>query len=306
MTLIALAGPTASGKTRLSLALAKALNGEIICADSRQIYEDMQIGTAQPTSEEQAEAPHHLFNFISPTVKYSVASYRKAAQAKIKEIQERGKQPILVGGTGLYFRTLLYAYNLPEVPAQPELRARLEQEPLEKLKADLLAVDPVAGERIHVNDRFRLVRALEVFHTTGKPISSFQTRSEGLSIPCVYIGLRLSKDFLYERIQKRIVQMFDMGLVDEVQALQQKYGADLPLLSTLNYAEVVDYLKGTLTLEATQEKMFIHTRQYARRQRTWFQRDKDIQWYDIAPDTDVQHIVEEVAQRLHSEAETHV
>ena len=291
MPLIAIAGPTASGKTQFSLQLAQALDGEIICADSRQIYLDMDIGTAKPNAQELAQAPHHLFDYVDPRQTYSVATYRKAALAQIEAIQQRNKQPLLVGGTGLYFRTLLYDYNLPEVPAQPALREALEQWSLEALKAELLAVDPIAGERIHLNDRFRLIRALEVYKTTGQPISSFQTRSSGLSIPCLYVGLRLNKAFLYERIQARIAQMFEDGLIDEVQQLQAKYGEDLPLLKTLNYAEVIAYLKGDYDLKTAQEKMFIHTRQYARRQRTWFQRDQEIHWFDIEGPQDIESAV---------------
>lgn len=296
MPLIAIAGPTASGKTQFSLQLAHALDGEIICADSRQIYKDMDIGTAKPTANELAQAPHHLFDCIDPRETYSVANYRSAAQAHITDIEARQKQPLLVGGTGLYFRTLLYNYGLPEVPAQPELRAILEQQPLEELKAELLRVDPVAGERIHLNDRFRLVRALEVYKTTGKPISSFQTRSRGLSVPCVYVGLRLPKPYLYARIQQRIELMFEQGLIAEVQRIQEKYGKDLPLLKTLNYAEVVAHLAGEYTLAETKEKMFISTRQYARRQRTWFQRDAEIHWFDITGPADIQDAVQWVLE----------
>lgn len=298
MPLIAIAGPTASGKTQFSLQLAQALNGEIICADSRQIYQEMDIGTAKPNAQELAQATHHLFDYVDPRHTYSVASYRKAALAQIEAIQHRKKQALLVGGTGLYFRTLLYDYNLPEVPAQPDLREALEQLPLETLKAELLTVDPIAGERIHLNDRFRLVRALEVYKITGRPISSFQTRSNGLSIPCIYVGLRLPKAFLYERIQMRINQMFNDGLIDEVKGIQAKYGDDLPLLKTLNYAEVVAYLKGEYDLNTAKEKMFIHTRQYTRRQRTWFQRDQEIHWFDIETPQDIQPAVQWVIQQV--------
>lgn len=298
MPLIAIAGPTASGKTQFSLRLARALDGEIICADSRQIYQDMDIGTAKPSAQELGQATHHLFDYVDPRETYSVANYRKAALAKIAAIQERGKQPLLVGGTGLYFRTLLYDYNLPEVPAQPDLRETLEQLPLDTLKAELIAVDPVAGERIHLNDRFRLVRALEVFKVTGRPISSFQTRSSGLSMPCLYVGLRLPKAYLYERIQQRIEQMFKSGLIEEVKALQQKYGPELPLLKTLNYAEVTHYLNGVYDLDTAKEKMFIHTRQYARRQRTWFQRDQEIHWFDIESPQNIQSAVRWVTEQI--------
>lgn len=296
MPLIAVAGPTASGKTLFSLQLAQALQGEIICADSRQIYKNMRIGTAQPSLAEQTQVPHHLFDCVDPRETYSVASYRRTALAHIQAIEARHKQALLVGGTGLYFRTLLYDYGLPEVPAQPALREALEKLPLSTLKAELMQVDPIAGERIHLNDRFRLVRALEVFKTTGTPISAFQTRSQGLSIPCIYVGLRLPKDYLYARIQARITQMFDEGLIDEVKQLQNQYGDDLPLLKTLNYAEVVAYRQGLYTLAEAQEKMFIHTRQYARRQRTWFQRDQEIHWFDITGPEDIQAAVDWVVE----------
>lgn len=307
--IIALAGPTASGKSTLGLALAEALDGEIICVDSRQIYRELNIGTATPEPEEMARVRHHLFSFVDPRQSYSAAAYRKAAEAAIVDCQQRNKLPILVGGTGLYFRTLLYAYTLPEVPAQEKLRAELEAREAAQpgaLYAELQEVDPLSATRWHANNVRRSVRALEVYYVTGKPISSFQERSS-LRSDCHYFALDLPKADLYQRIQQRIHQMLQQGLLDEVQQLCERYGKDLPILQTLNYAEIIAYFEGKMSLEEAQERMFIHTRQYAKRQRTWFRRDREVQWLNLDAQTDRAQLGRQLAQDLrakrHSDAE---
>lgn len=304
--LIALAGPTAVGKSELGLLLAERLGGEILCADSRQIYRDLSIGTAKPDGAEQARAPHHLFDMADPRETFTVAQYREAAEAAISDVQARGRVPILVGGTGLYFRTLLYDYSIPEVAPQPELRAELEA--LEAAEPGVLhrrlqQSDPVTAERLHLNDLRRIVRALEVEQITGQPISHWQTRSPGLSRPCHYLAITAPKEILYRRIQQRIERMFSDGLLAEVSALRERYGADLPLLQTLNYAETGQHLDGNLSLEATKEAMFIHTRQYAKRQQTWFKRDAEIQWHSLSERRELEALADRLTAEFSREPE---
>ncbi len=302
--LIALAGPTSVGKSELGLLLAERLDGEILCADSRQIYRELSIGTAKPDAAEQARVPHQLFDIADPRETFTVAQYREAAEAAIQEVSARGRVPILVGGTGLYFRTLLYDYSIPEVPPQEALRAELEaQEALEPgvLHRRLQQSDPITAERLHLNDVRRIVRALEVEHVTGQPISHWQTRSSGLSRPCRYLAVTALKEILYRRIQQRIERMFMDGLLDELKSLREIYGADLPLLQTLNYAETGQYLDGLLSLEAAKEAMFIHTRQYAKRQQTWFKRDAEIQWHVLNERRELEALADRLAAEIRQE-----
>ncbi len=291
--LIAIAGPTAVGKSALALSLAQTLNGEILCADSRQIYKDLDIGTAKPSLAEQALVPHHLFDIANLRETYTVAQYRQAAETAIAEVQSRGKIPILVGGTGLYFRTLLYDYQIPKVEPQVELRQRLEAQEAASpgsLHQQLQLSDPLTASKFHPNDTRRIVRALEVQAVTGQGISHWQGRSEGLQHNCLYVALHSPKELLYQRIQQRIDVMIQEGLFDEVQALRQQYGADLPLLKTLNYIESAQFLDQKITLDQAKEAMFIHTRQYAKRQMTWFRRDAEIQWQEVTGQESLERI----------------
>lgn len=296
--LFIITGPTASGKSSLGLKLAQAIHGAIICADSRQIYREFDIGTATPSAQEMALAPHYLFNLVAPTDTFTVAAYVEALNNQLNSCWDKGEVPIIVGGTGLYINSFLYGYSLPQVPPQQDLRDRLlAEEAQEKgvLHRRLKVVDPQAGERIHVNDLHRTVRALEVFEITGETISSRQNRSYELLYPQVhYMAIATPKEKLYERIQARIQAMIDEGLIEEVKALIDKYGPDLPLLKTLNYVEIQSYLKGELSLEQAQEKMFIQTRQYAKRQRTWFKKDPHIHWY--SPEEAAQKLPHWIAQ----------
>lgn len=297
--LIAIAGPTASGKTELALQVAEGLQGEVLCADSRQIYRDLDIGTATPSPAEQARAPHHLFNMADPRETFTLAQYIAAAETAIQAIQDRGKVPILVGGTGLYFRTLLYNYSIPEVAPQPELRQQLqarENAAPGSLYQQLQTVDALSATRLHPHDLRRIIRALEVYQLTGQPISAAQQRSAQLQHPCLYIGLQLPKETLYQRIQQRIAQMFANGLAEEVQQLRQHYGADLPLLQTLNYLETGKYLDGEWDLNTTQTQMFIHTRQYAKRQYTWFRRDSELLWQEVHAAQDISKLSQSLIQ----------
>jgi tRNA dimethylallyltransferase len=308
--LIVIAGPTASGKSQLALTLAQALNGVLICADSRQIYRDFEIGTAAPNEAERALVPHALFNVIDPRHTYTVAEYQQAVEALLPELWATGKTPILVGGTGLYLRSLLYAYQIPEVPPQDSLRQQLNAQEAQEsgcLHRQLQAVDAESAARLHPHDTRRIIRALEVYHLTGQAISALQKRSSTPRYPhCAYLGLRVERGLLEQRIRARIALMLEQGLIAEVERLRSTYGHDLPLLQTLNYLEVSDYLDGKLDLPQTQELMAIHTRQYAKRQMTWFRQD-NLHWIDWqAQPQDLDRAVEWVQQRLAPGATRHV
>ncbi len=296
--IIAIAGSTASGKTQLALELAAQLDGEILCADSRQIYRELDIGTAKPSQAEQAQVPHHLFDIAEPLENFTLSQYCQAAENCFAQIEAKDRLPFLVGGTGLYFRSLLYDYTLPQVKPQADLRTELETWDNQRLAMELQRVDPISAERLHLNDRRRKIRALEVYQVTGQPISQWQTRSQTINRRCLYLGLRVPKERLYQRIQQRIQIMIDQGLIEEVEQLRQKYGKDLPLLQTLNYAEINAYLDQHWDLESAKEKMFIHTRQYARRQITWFKRDQEIKWFELNSSADLKQAAEWVKSAL--------
>jgi len=298
--LLALAGSTASGKTELALQLAEALGGQILCADSRQLYRELNIGTAKPTAEEFARVPHQLFDLADPRETFTVAQYARAAEACLQQLWQNGQTPLLVGGTGLYFRTLLYDYQLPAVPPQAELRLALAEQEVQapgSLYQRLQSVDPICAMRLHAHDLRRVIRALEVFEVTGQPISASQTRSDSLRYPGLYLGLQVPKAQLYPRIQRRIENMVQMGLVEEVEQLRATYGPDLPLLKTLNYIEIAGFLDGKWNLETAKEQMFIHTRQYAKRQLTWFRRDAEIQWYTLTQPQDLQAMATDILRK---------
>ncbi|PIQ24260.1 tRNA (adenosine(37)-N6)-dimethylallyltransferase MiaA [bacterium (Candidatus Blackallbacteria) CG17_big_fil_post_rev_8_21_14_2_50_48_46] len=283
--LVVIAGPTASGKSSLALELARHNQGELICADSRQIYRELNIGTAKPSLSEQEEIPHHLFDIADPRETFTVTQYLLAAEQALHAIWQRGKLPIFVGGTGLYLKTLLYAYQIPEVAPQPELRAELLKAESEKgegyLHTELHRIDPPSAERLHPHDLRRIIRALEVYRVTGQALSEQQSRSSELRYSCIYLGLSMPRALLEQRIVRRIQAMIDGGLVEEVKALRERYGADLPLLQTLNYREIADFLDSKTDLKTAQAEMHIHTRQYAKRQMTWFRKDPGIHWVEL-------------------------
>lgn len=283
--LVVVAGPTAVGKSKLAFELARDNQGELLCADSRQIYKELDIGTAKPSRAEQAAVPHHLFDIADPRATFTLVEYLAAAEIALTDIWRRGKLPVIVGGTGLYLKSLLYAYKIPEVAPQTELRQSLLAAEAEQgeghLHQRLSQMDPVAAARLHPNDLRRVVRALEVIAATGQPISAQQSREAELRYPCLYLGLSMPRPRLEERIVQRIVEMIQTGLIDEVKSLRERYGADLPLLQTLNYREIGDYLDGKMDLPAAMQAMHIHTRQYAKRQMTWFRKDAGIHWLEL-------------------------
>ena len=265
---IVIGGPTASGKTALSIELAKQINGEIVSADSMQIYKDMNIGTAKPTKEEMSGIKHYLIDFVSP-----------------EEIIEKGKTPIIVGGTGLYIDSLIYEIEYPKIEIdlkyREELQERVKREGLEKLYEEAKKIDPVAMEKISVNDEKRTLRVLEIYHQTGKKKSQLdkESRKEPEYDYKVFI-ITMDREKLYERINKRVDIMIQEGLIKEVEDLCKKYKDFPTAMQGLGYKEVVKYLKKQISKEEMVEKIKQESRRYAKRQLTWFRKEKNNIWID--------------------------
>lgn len=294
---LAIVGPTATGKTALSLTLAEHLPVEVVSADSRMVYRWMDIGTAKPTWEEQRRVPHHMIDVADPDEPYTLALYQAAALAAIGRIHRRGRLPVLVGGTGLYVRAVCDGLVIPAVPPDHTLRQSLEdraaREGWQALQADLAAVDPVSAARIEPRNVRRVVRALEVYHTTGWPFSEWQRRRPP-SFETRFVGLTLPRDVLYERIDRRVGEQVDAGLIDEVRRLLDRgYDSQYPSMTGFGYREIAQYLRGELDRDTALDQYRRATRHYARRQLTWFRRDKRIAWFD-ARDVPYDAIVEMV------------
>jgi tRNA dimethylallyltransferase len=283
--IIAIVGPTASGKTSLSLAIAKKYHGEVISADSRQIYRGMDIGTAKASSAELQTVPHHLINIKNPDENYTVAEYKHNAELAIADILKRKKLPMLVGGTGLYVQAVLENLDIPEIKADPELRAKIESDIKEKgldaVFEELVRLDPEAAYVVNPKNPRRVVRALEVAITTGKPFTAQRKKLEP-PFDALKIGINPPPEILRERINLRIDLMMQDGLVDEVQQLIEKYGADCVAFDAIGYREIIDYLKNKISLQKAIEDMKLNTWHYAKRQMTWFKRDKEIHWIQNA------------------------
>ncbi|RUO37650.1 tRNA (adenosine(37)-N6)-dimethylallyltransferase MiaA [Aliidiomarina shirensis] len=284
---ICLSGPTAAGKTALAMALAKKLPVELISVDSALIYRDMDIGTAKPTSEELAVCPHHLIDIRDPAEVYSAADFRSDALVLIKKIRERGKIPLLVGGTMLYFRALLA--GLSELPAadaaiREKLQLRAESEGWAVLHQALCAIDPVAGARIHPNDPQRLLRALEVYEITGQTMTQLtQTQQPGLMLPTWQIAVApADRKILHQRIEQRFQLMLDAGFADEVKKLRDRgdLHLDLPSMRSVGYRQMWLHLQGELSAAEMKDKAIIATRQLAKRQITWLRSWPGLTWVD--------------------------
>lgn len=282
-SLIVVVGPTAVGKTEVALRLGEAFHGEIVSADSRQIYRGMDIATAKPTHEEQARVRHHLIDLVNPDQEFTVAEYQTLAYAAIDDIFARGKQPLLVGGSGLYVRAVVEGLGIPRVPPNRERRRELEQRPAQELHARLAQLDPVASSRILPGNTRRIIRALEVIEATGKPITDLQTR-RAPPFPVIQIGLTLPRADLYARVDARIDRMVGQGIVDEVRGLVAAgYAFDLPAMSSLGYREIGEYLRGELPLEEAVRLLKSNTRKFIRHQYNWFRpADPRIRWFDLS------------------------
>jgi tRNA dimethylallyltransferase len=285
---LTIVGPTAVGKTALSLELARRFNGEIISGDSMQFYRGMDIGTAKATIAERAEVPHHMIDICDPDEDVTVADFQRVCKTLIAEINERGRLPMLVGGTGLYVQSVLYDYRFSQAGEDEVYRASLtifaEEHGNEALHAKLREVDPVTAERLHPNDVKRVIRALEVHHMTGTPMSEYQARSEESPYDLLLIGLTMERSQLYDRINRRVDQMITEGLIEEVKGLlDQGYTASLRSMQALGYKEIIAYLEGAMTREDAIELLKKRTRNFAKRQLTWFRAMKDIVWFDVTP-----------------------
>ena len=270
---IAVVGPTASGKTKMAINLAKEINGEVISADSRYVYKGFDIASAKPTFEEMDGIPHYLIDIVEPEIDYSVADFYDDAREKIYEIIKRGKTPIVAGGTGLYFKVLLETYDLPRVEANPKLREELSLRDREDLLNELKYLDPKGYEKIKDANLRRIIRALEVTKILGKPFSEASIEKEpefDVEWKMPYIE---SREVLYERINKRVDLMVDQGLIEETQNLLKKHGRIKNFICTIGYQEILTYLDGEATLEDALDKLKQHTRNYAKRQLTWFRRN---------------------------------
>ncbi|PZV17766.1 MAG: tRNA (adenosine(37)-N6)-dimethylallyltransferase MiaA [Pseudanabaena sp.] len=268
--LIVVLGATATGKTRLAITIAKHLNSPILSADSRQVYRHFDIGTAKPNLEEQQQVPHYLIDIAEPDTTLTLADYQAQAQTLIAKFHAEGVTPILVGGSGLYIKAITAGLKIPKVPPQPDLRLQFEELGQNYCYQILQQVDPAGASKIHANDQIRTLRSLEVFYVTGKPLSSQQCEQPP-SYPIMQIGLDCEDLDVYRKlVSDRTEQMLESGWLDEIRDLQNRYGADLPLLKTLGYGEMSDYLAKKTDLETAKLLTVTHTCQFAKRQRTWF------------------------------------
>ena len=303
--LLCVVGPTASGKTRLAVELAKALNGEVLSCDSMQIYRRMDIGTAKPTPEETQEVPHHMIDVIGPEEPFSVGRYVEMADPILQDILSRGKTCVLCGGTGLYVDSLMAGRTFapyPETGRRQELEAMADREGIEAVLEKLRAVDPDSAERLHPGNRRRIIRAMEVYLETGKTIT--QHNLETQAVPPKYHPLWIGLDFtdradLYRRIDRRVDLMMEDGLLDEIQRLlSEGVPPTATSLQAIGYKEPMAALRGEMTMEEAVEKVKQESRRYAKRQLTWFRRNKEIHWIMQEEPVDFQHTWQEVQRIL--------
>ena len=308
---IVICGPTASGKTKLGIELANKIDGEIVSCDSMQIYKDMTIGTAKPTEEERKLAPHHLVDFVSPDERYSVAEYKKDAEAVMAEILKRGKKPIIVGGTGLYVNSLIYGIEYPEIEVDLEYRQELENrvltEGLDVLYNEAKKIDEEALNKISPNDKKRILRILEIYHSTGKTKTKLEieSRKNGPKYDYKIFVLNMDREILYDRINKRVDIMINQGLIEEVKYVISKYKNFPTAMQGLGYKEVAEYLENKISKEEMIEKIKQETRRYAKRQITWFKSYENAIWLDALNQNNVDIILknsyftEEVSEKNH-------
>ena len=284
-------GPTAVGKSALALKLARTFDGEILSADSRQVYRYMDIGTAKPSVHERAQVHHHLIDILDPDQRYSLALFLDLARRAIQDTHSRKVLPIVVGGTGQYIWALLEGWQVPRVPADPALREMLEQEAGTdggtSLYQRLRVVDPQAADRIDPRNLRRVIRALEVYHSAGTPASQLR-RKETPPYRCLVIGLTISRKALHLSIDRRVDSMMSNGLVDEVRSLIERgYSPDLPAMSSMGYKQIRTHLEGGITLEQAVQRTKYETHRFARQQHTWFRLDDPrIEWLEPGPETE--------------------
>lgn len=302
--ILAIVGPTGTGKTAVALELARGVGAEIVNLDSRQVYRGLDIGSAKPTHRERCEVPHHLFDVVEPDEPFDCAQYRELALRAIAEIQGRGAHVLLVGGTGLYLKVLrhgLFAGPRRDCRVRAQLNAIEDARP-GALHRRLQEVDPAAARRLHPNDRARLIRALEVFELTGRPISEWQGEHgfRRAEVDMHVIGLNMERRCLYERLDRRCEDMVRAGLIEEVQALRRRgYGPEIAPMRSIGYREIGAYLDGRCTLQEAVRDMARATRHLAKRQLTWFRAVPDVHWYDVTA-SPPERLSEELAGLLES------
>lgn len=302
--ILIIVGPTAVGKTTLSLELADRLkDAEIISADSRQIYKFMDIGTAKPSADELSRIRHHFIDIKFPDEYYSAGKFGKEARQVIKKLQEQGKRPIVVGGSGLYIRALVDGFfdkQIYDESVKAKLKLQIKESGLEPLYQRLQQVDPESAQKIHPNDGHRIVRALEVYELTGVPLSEFQKESaKKADFEPVIIGLTRDRNELYQIIEKRVDQMIERGLIEEVISLKEKgYGENLNSMQTVGYKEVFQFLAHKIDRDEMIKLIKQHTRNYAKRQLTWFRKDERIHWINLERNVATKNYVQDILAQL--------
>ena len=299
---IVICGPTASGKTGLSIELAKKINGEIISADSMQIYKEMNIGTAKATKEEMQGIKHYLIDIVSPTERYSVADFKRDAEKSIEEILKKNKVPILVGGTGLYIDSVVKGIEYNEINIDLKYREKLEKiaekEGLDKLYQLAMQIDKNATEKISINDKKRIFRVLEIYKSTRKTKTELEieSRKKKPKYSFYIFGTELDREKLYDKINLRVDKMIEEGLIEEVEKITKKYKSFPTAMQGLGYKEIKDYLEGHYTKEEVIEKIKMETRRYAKRQITWFKRNKNIIWLNMEEQNSIQNHVKTILE----------
>ena len=283
--IITIVGPTAVGKSAIAIHLAQVFGGEIVSADSRQVFRGMGIGTAKPTAEEQHLVPHHLIDVVDPDQDFTLALYQEMAIRAIEDVQRRGRLPLLVGGSGLYVRALLGGFRIPHVPPDDELRRVMEERAAAEgymvIYEELERIDPTSAQKIDPRNVRRVIRAIEVFRSTGFPFSKLQSFSP--IFHTLLIGLTTTREDLYRRIDIRVDRMMEQGLVQEVKGLVERgYSLNLPSMSGLGYKQIGQYIKGELDLNEAVQRIKNETHRFARHQYAWFRpRDENIHWFDV-------------------------
>lgn len=305
MPVVAVGGPTASGKTAFSVQLAKRLGGEVVCADSMQIYKGLDVGTAKATKEEMQGVPHHLMDFLPPEENFSVADFVEAANREVRAISARGRLPILVGGTGLYIESFLNGVRFAEQKTDPALRQKLEQEAAalgpEEMHYKLAAIDPDYAATVHPNNVGRVVRALELYYSTGKTMSRQRAESLPETPPfdsLVFCLAPADRSQLYRRIDTRVDRMLETGLLDEAKMVFENRGRYRTAAQAIGYKEFFPYFEGTADLAACAEKLKQASRNYAKRQLTWFRRMANVVWLDPCDEQIVNHAEQMVRERF--------
>lgn len=309
--LLVIIGPTAVGKTKLSIEMAKRFNGEIISGDSMQVYKGMDIGTAKIKEGEKEGIPHYLIDIKEPDEPFSAAEFQDLANKMILEIQSRGKLPIIVGGTGLYIQSVIYDYQFSEAPSAPEYRAilerRAESEGIDSIFAELREVDPESAERIHPNNTRRVIRALEIYHCTGQTMSEqLKDQSNELKYDTCIIGLTMEREQLYSRINHRVDLMVEEGLVEEVQGFYDQGLKECQSIQAIGYKELYDCFNGKISKNEAVDHLKQNSRRYAKRQLTWFRNKMDVSWFDVTDlhefSKKIDEITEFIAGKLSLEA----